>query len=159
LLRKDTAWIWQEPQERAFLNIKNALVSPTVLAHYNPDHSTIIAADASAAGISAVLLQVQEDGERRPICYASRSLSDTEKRYGVIEKEAFAITWACERFAQYVTGIKFVVETDHKPLTTLFNTTELSNTQAYIQRFRMRLNQLVTYVPGKLWQADCSNIQ
>ena len=57
----------------------------------------MIAADASSEGIGAVLLQIQDDGRRRPVCYASRSLTDTEKRYAVTEKEALAATWTYEK--------------------------------------------------------------
>ena len=49
-------------------------------------------------------------------------------------------------------GMNFVLETDHKPLQTLLNTTELSKTPPRIQRFRWRLtrfNDKVQYVPGK----------
>ena len=81
--------------------------------------ATVIAADASSEGIGAVLLQIQDDGRRRPVCYASRSLTDTEKRYAVIEKEALAATWACEKFREYVMGLSFTLETDHKPLVPL----------------------------------------
>ena len=86
LLCKDTTWLWTDPQQRAFEQIKTTLTSAEVLACYDPSRPTIIAADASLNGIGAVLLQVQDDGNRRPISYASRSLSDTEKRYAVIEK-------------------------------------------------------------------------
>ena len=96
-------------------------------------------ADASLNGIGAVLLQVQDDGNRRPVSYASRSLRDAEKRYAVTEKEALAGVWACEKFIEYVVGINFVLETDHKPLQTLFNTTDLSKTPPRVQRFRLRL--------------------
>ena len=101
-------------------------MSPTVLAHYNPNRPTIISADASNAGLGAVLFQVQDDGQRRPVCCASGSLSDTEKLYAVIEKEALATTWASERFSDYVLDIPFTLETDHKPLTVLLNSSELS---------------------------------
>ena len=86
-------------------------VSPTVLEHYNPTRPTIISADASNTGLGAVLFQVQDNGQRRPVCYASRSLFDTEKRYAVVEKEALATTWASERFSDYVLGIPFTLET------------------------------------------------
>ena len=128
LLCKDTTWLWTDPQQRAFEQIKTTLTSAEVLACYDPSRPTIIAADASLNGIGAVLLQVQDDGNRRPISYASRSLGDVEKRYDVIEKEALAGVWACEKFSEYVVGMHFVLETDHKPLQTLFNTTELSKT-------------------------------
>ena len=128
LLCKDTTWLWTDPQQRAFEQIKTTLTSAEVLACYDPSRPTIIAADASLNGIGAVLLQVQDDGNRRPTSYASRSLSDAEKRYAAIEKEALAGVWACEKFSEYVVGMNFVLETDHKPLQTLFNTNELSKT-------------------------------
>ena len=152
LLCKDTTWLWSEPQQGAFEQIKTALTSADVLACYDPSRPTIIAADASLHGIGAVLLQVQDDGNRRPISYASRSLSDAEKRYAVIEKEALAGVWACEKFSEYVVGMNFILETDHKPLQALFNTIELSKTPPRIQRFRLRLMRFsvtVQYVPGK----------
>ena len=152
LLRKDSSWVWEEPQQHAFQRIKEALLSSEVLAHYDPDRPTIISADASSTGLGAVLTQVQENGERRPICYASRSLSETEKRYAVIEKEALAVTWASEKFSDYVLGLPFVLETDHKPLTALLNSTELSKMPPRILRFRLRLMRYtyqVQYVPGK----------
>ena len=132
--------------------MKDTLIAPETLAHYDHNRPTIIAADASSTGIGAVLLQVQNDYKRRPVCYASRSLSDIEKRYAVIEKEALAATWACEKFSEYVLGSKLTLETDHRPLVPLLNSTELCNMPPRIQRFRLRLMiiaPLVQYVPGK----------
>ena len=81
LLRKETAWSWEEDQQKAFDRIKEMLCSPEVLAHSNSTLPIIVAADAAAEGIGAVLLQEQKSGERRRRCYASRALSETEKRY------------------------------------------------------------------------------
>ena len=128
LLCKDTTWLWTDPQQRAFEQIKTTLTSAEVLACYDSSRPTIIAADASLNGIGAVLLQVQDYGNHRPISYESQSLSDAEKCYAVIEKEALAGVWVCEKFSEYVVGMKFVLETDHKSFQTLFNTTELSKT-------------------------------
>ena len=63
-----------------------------------------------------------------------------------------AATWACERFSDYIIGLHFTLETDHKPLTTLFNATELSRMPSRILRFRLRLmrfNPYVIHVSGK----------
>ena len=62
LLHKDTTWVWDQPQQSAFQQIKELLISPPVLAHYDPKRPTIIAADASSTGIGAVLLQAQDNG-------------------------------------------------------------------------------------------------
>ena len=79
LLRKDTSWVWDTPQKTAFQEIKTMLMSTNVLAHYDPKSPSTIAAGASQYGIGAVLLQEDSHGHRRPISFASRSLSDTEK--------------------------------------------------------------------------------
>ena len=68
--------------------MKEKLASPEVHAHYDPKRQTVIAANASSTGLGAVLLQTQDNGQRRPICYISRSLSDAERNYAVIEKES-----------------------------------------------------------------------
>ena len=133
LLRKDSSWVWEEPQQHAFQRLKAALLSSEVLAHYDPNRPTIISADASSTGLST------ENGECRLICYVSRSLGETEKRYAVIEKEALAVTWASEKFSDYVLGLPFVLETDHKPLTALLNSTEPLTMPPRILRFRLRL--------------------
>ena len=134
LLHKDSSWVWEEPQQQAFRQIKEALLSSEVLAHHAPNRPTIISADASSAGLGALPNKVQDNGERRPICYASRSLSETEKRYAVIEKEVLAVTWASEKFSDYVLGLPFVLEPPR------------------ILRFRLRLMRYtyqVQHVPGK----------
>ena len=151
LLRKDAAWNWDSAQEESFTAIKEALLSPKVLAHYDVSKPTIIAADACNTGIGAVLLQIQKDGRRRPVSFASRSLTETEQRYAVIEKEALAATWACEKFADYVSGLTFTLETDHKPLVPLLSTTDLSRMPPRILRFRLRMMRFspeVIHVPG-----------
>ena len=125
LLKRDSLWSWDHPQKGAFKQIKQSLTSTPILAHYCMGRESIIAADASNAGLGAVLLQRQPDGSRRPVSYISRSLTAAEKNYAVIEKEALAATWASERFSEYILGAPFTIETDHKPLVPLLTTKEL----------------------------------
>ena len=74
-----------------------------MLALYNPQAETKVSADASSFGLGAVLLQLN-DQSWKPVAYASRSLMDMERQYAQIEKEALAITWACEKFSTYILG-------------------------------------------------------
>ena len=111
-----------------------------------------ICADASSYGLGAVLMQ-QSDSTWKPVAYASRSLTETEKRYAQIEKEALASTWACEKFSTYILGKKFLIETDHKPLVPLLGTKHLDSLPPRVLRFRLRLARFdysIVHVPGKL---------
>ena len=151
LLKSTVDWIWDEPQSSAFENLKKLLVSPEVLLLYDPKLETKIAADSSSFGLGAVLLQ--KSGQIwRPVSYISRSLTPTESRYATIEKEALAVTWACERFSQFLFGKPFLVETDHSPLVSLLSKKRIDELPIRIQRFRLRLlrySYSVVYVPGK----------
>ena len=85
-------------------------------------------------------------------CFISRPLSDAEKNYTVIEKEALAATWASERFCDCILGLDFTMETDHKPLVPLLSTVDLRKMPPHIQCFRlhlMRYNPRVVHVTGK----------
>lgn len=80
-------------------------------------------------------------------------MTTTEQRYAQIEKEALALTWACDKFSGYLLGRSFQVETDHKPLVPLLGNKPLDGLPPRILRFRLRLARYqftVNHVPGKL---------
>ena len=69
-----------------------------------------------------------------------------------MKKESLAITWACERFSDYLIGNSFHVQTDHKPLVSLLSSKPLDALPVRIQRFRMRLLRFtytISHIPGK----------
>ena len=157
LLSSRQAWVWGPSQETSFAAVKSELTKPTVLALYDPKAETKVSADASSYGLGAVLLQFNDHHQDwKPVAYASRSLSPTERRYAQIEKEALATTWACEKFSTYILGSSFVIETDHKPLVPLLNTKHLDDLPPRILRFRLRLAKyeyVAHHIPGKLLYA------
>ena len=100
--------------------------------------------------MGAVLLQRRNEKDWKPVAYASRALSNTEQRHAQIEKEALATTRACERFAEFLLGKDFHVETDHKPLAPLLGSKSLDELPPRIQRLRMRLMRFsytISHVP------------
>ena len=93
--------------------------SATVLAHYNPSLPLRLATDASAYGIGAVISHIFPDGTKRPIAFASRTLSNSEKRYAQLEKEALSLIFGVQKFHSYLYGRAFTLYRDHKPLITI----------------------------------------
>lgn len=96
-------------------------------------------------------MQKQKNGEWRPIVYISRSLTPTETRYAQIEKEALAVTWACERLFAYLLGLQFTVHTDHKPLISMGNIS-IDDLPPRVLRFRLRMLRFkynIMHVLGK----------
>ena len=87
------------------------------------------------------------------MAYASRSMNETERCYAQIKKEALAVTWACDKFSDYILGRSFQIETDHKPLHPLLSTKQLDSLPPRVLRFRLRLaryDYTIQHVPGKL---------
>ena len=88
LLRDDVQWDWSAECAKAFAATKQALVSSDVLIHYDPSLPISLAGDASAYGLGAVISHSLPDGTERPIAFASRTLSSSERNYAQLEKEA-----------------------------------------------------------------------
>ncbi|CAJ1049307.1 uncharacterized protein K02A2.6-like [Xyrichtys novacula] len=146
LLEDDTEWHWEEPQKRSFETLKKLVTSAPTLKFYDVNKPVTLSVDASSEGIGAVLLQ-----EGQPVAYGSRALSDCQRRYAQIEKELFAIVYGCEKFHQYVYGKEIQVESDHKPLESIFKK-PLHQAPMRLQRMLLRLQRYslkVKYRPGK----------
>lgn len=115
LTRKDINFHWTDEQQNAFENLKSALTSSPVLRHFDEKLPIEVHTDASDLGLGASLVQ-REDGETRPVLYASRRLSDAEVKYNTTQKELLAIVWAVGLFRQYLWGKRFDVVVDHHAL-------------------------------------------
>lgn len=113
---------WTPTAQKSFEEIKQLLVASPVLALFNPSLRSVISTDASDYGLGAVFAQVQPDGKEKPIAFASRTLTVTERKYSIVEKEALACVWAAEKWRTYLWGRRFTLRTDHQALTTLLST-------------------------------------
>ena len=120
LTEKNTKEKWGQPQEDAFKKLKQMLTDNTVLAHFDPSCPVGISCDVSDAGVGAVLLHRYKDNTKRPIANASKTLTDTQKRYPQIQKGALSIIFALNKFYQFLYGRKFILVTYHKPLISMF---------------------------------------
>lgn len=97
-------------------------------------------------------MQRDTNGPFKPVAYASRTLSASERRYAQIEKEAVAIAWGCDKFSNFIVGKTITIETDHKPLVSIFGQKDLDTLTPRLQRIKMRLMRYsfeIKYTPGK----------
>ena len=111
LTRKGVPWDWTEVHDQAFNKIKTMITEAPVLAYYDPKCTLVLQCDASQSGLGAARLQ-----NGRPIAYASKALTDTEKHYARIEKEGLSIVFGLNKFHQYTFGRLTEVHNDHRPL-------------------------------------------
>ena len=89
-----------------FGKAKQSLTSAPVLAHYNPALPIILAGDASACSIGAVISHSYPDGSERPIAYASRTLSSAESKYTQV---ALALIFGLSKYHQYLYDRTFIL--------------------------------------------------
>ncbi|XP_055543197.1 uncharacterized protein K02A2.6-like [Wyeomyia smithii] len=153
-LTKDTVeYIWDKEAAYEFNQIKHLVSQSPILRYYDPSEPLVIQCDASQLGVGCVLLQ-----GGRPVAYASRMLTKTERNYASIERECLAIVFACKRHDQYVAGRhRVIVETDHKPLENIF-LEPITEAPLRLQKMRMILQRydiIVRYKKGsEMYIAD-----
>ena len=87
LLGKSVEFYWGKPQEEAFTKVKEIITQEPgqVLSYYDPAKLLTLQTDSSRSGLWATLLQ-----EGKPIAYASKSLTSSEKNYAQIELECLS---------------------------------------------------------------------
>ncbi|CAB3222022.1 unnamed protein product [Arctia plantaginis] len=85
-----------------------------------------------------------------PVAYASRTLTNCEKKYAQIEKETLAILFGVKRFEKYVFGKTIHIQSDHKPLEIIFKKS-LCDAPKRIQRMLLQLvgfDIVVNFIKG-----------
>lgn len=152
IMKKNSSFKWDCNQVQAFNNLKKVLCESHCLAYFNTNKSITLSVDSSSTALGCVVMQ-----DSKPVAYGSRSLTNAERNYCQLEKEMLAVVFGCFKMHQYSYGRKVYVETDHKPLETLFKK-PLHKVPARLQRMMLAVqgyNLEVKYKPGsELYIAD-----
>ena len=145
---------WGADQQRAFETLKESLTSEPVVTLAKPNRTMIIQTDASGVALGGTLMQADDEGHRRVVCYFSHKFSEPEKNWTVNERELYGLVYALRKFRHYLVGTPIKYENDHKPL-------EWLKTQANLSRRQMRWLETLesfdwefSYIPGKDLPAD-----
>ena len=149
---------WGEVHQRALDRLKNLLCQATekplnVVDFEKPFNLFVDTSDYAIAGI---LTQTDDKGHEQPIAFASRKLSDTQRAWATVEKEAYAALWSLQKYRDWIFGAAVTVHSDHNPLTYL---TESAPKSAKLMRWALALQEFnvkFRYKPGKTnVAADC----
>ncbi|GBO10052.1 hypothetical protein AVEN_76900-1 [Araneus ventricosus] len=103
LLRKNQKFYWNKECQQAFLKLKEVISSDRVLVPFDPELPVTLATDASPVGVAAVLLHIIDDVEK-PVAFVSRSLTEAERNYSQLDREALAIIFRVSHFINYIYG-------------------------------------------------------
>lgn len=97
LLEKNVLFEWSHEQQTSFKQIKSIITKLPTLKYFDVNRENVLSVDCSSYAMGAVLLQ-----NGRPVAYASKALSPTQKRYPQIEKEGLAIRFRSQKFHSYL---------------------------------------------------------
>eukprot|EP00745_Piridium_sociabile_P008697 TRINITY_DN158_c0_g1_i1.p1 TRINITY_DN158_c0_g1~~TRINITY_DN158_c0_g1_i1.p1 ORF type:complete len:1374 (-),score=188.80 TRINITY_DN158_c0_g1_i1:1054-5175(-) len=156
LTKKYARFHWDENCQKAFEYLKESLSVVPLLAYPDTRKPYVLYTDASDTCIGACLTQQQEykgleSGTEMievPIYFLSHKLSDSQKKWSVVEKEAFAIHYALQKLDHYLHNAQFVIRTDHQPLKYLLSS-PMQNKKVQMWAMGMTgYNCQVEYIPG-----------
>ena len=146
LLQKNADYMWNKEHDHAFKQLKESLKQSTGLHLPSPQGRFRIYTDYSSAAISAILHQVQLQGDKEvevPIAFSSRICRGKEKTLGSAEGELLAAVFALTKYKQYVGQHPFDLITDSRALCSLKSATNLAGKLArwsfFLEEFQINL--------------------
>ena len=153
LTKEKVPYNWGPEHQESFEALKKELVRAPILTYCNPRKETVLQTDASTKGLGACLLQ-----DNKPIYFASKALTETQRGYVAIKIESLAVALAVEKFHHFLYGCHFILETDQKPLEAILSRS-LNQATPRIQRILIRTllyHFTIRYILGaKNLLADC----
>jgi transposase InsO family protein len=140
--------IWTEELKQAFETLKYTVHNCRMLFFVDVNYPIHVCTDASGYGIGAYVYQII-DGQERPIQYISKSLSDVQRRWSTVEKEAYSIWYTFHKLEYLLRDVKFTLHTDHVNLT-FINDKALTSDKVYNWKiFIQQFNFDIQYIKGK----------
>lgn len=107
---------WTEECDKSFHEIKRALANTSSLSHFDLNAVVILTCDSADEGVVAVLSIKDNCNVIKPVAFASKKLNDSQVKYPILEKEAYAIIFGLTKFYEFLFGRKFILQTDNEAL-------------------------------------------
>ena len=115
-----------------FNRLKVEVFNMGALPYLDVNAETTLQMDASKKELGACIIQ-----KGKVVCYASRALTKTEQNNQNLEREALGTIWGMEKFHYFLYGKEFTLETDQKPLVSIYKK-HMINISPRVQRLIVR---------------------
>jgi len=113
--RKNPVFVWEKPQQDAFIALRSVLLTTPVLSHPSLDGKFILDANVSDYAITGALYQLQ-NGKLRVISYASKTLTNSQRKYCTTKRELLAVVRMVQYFRHNLWGNNFTIYSDEATL-------------------------------------------
>jgi hypothetical protein len=123
-LEQPPPFIWTDDCRKAFLDLKNRLITSPILAFPDFTKEFILYCDGSKLGIGSILSQKGDDGKIRPICFASKKLNKAQINYPITEIETWSVVWSLNHFRPYLMFQPVTVYVDNQVTSFFMNKKE-----------------------------------
>jgi transposase InsO family protein len=161
LTAKSERFVWTDGAESSFKELKELLISDSVMANYDPKRETKLFVDDGPSGVAATVAQKYEvkgldHPGWRPVAHNSRAKTEAEMNYSKVEGESLAILSGIMSNKMYLYGTKFTVATDHQALVPLYKS-HSKELPVRVARHKSKLrafNFVVKYEAGVSTPAD-----
>ncbi|XP_053698986.1 uncharacterized protein LOC128745955 [Sabethes cyaneus] len=156
-------WTWDTQQKKSFELIKQRILHcTTALGFFSEIDKTILYTDASPNALGAVLVQESKTCTPRIISFASKALTETERKYAQNQREALSAVWGVEHFSYFLLGRHFTLRTDAQGVAFILNRAREESKRALTRAdgWALRLSPYsydVEYVRGQDNIADPSS--
>ncbi len=152
LTRHDKPWKWGSDEENAFQEIKRRLTSPPLLHYPSFELPFYIDCDASSWAVGSCLGQLKMINgieTEVPIAYDSKHLSESQRKWSVIERETYAVIVALQKYYHFIFGRQIIIRSDHKPILALLNAKDPTGRRGRWAMYLQKFNSDIIYRPGK----------
>ena len=149
LTSENVNFVWDEGCVTAFQALKEVLTTSPVLAFPRLDREFILEVDASGIAVGGVLSQYSDCGELHPVAYFSTALTPAQQKWSVYDQEAYAMICAVRHWYVYLYGNKFILNSDHNPLSYLHKKKDIRGKTGRWVAEMEGLDFTVIYIPGK----------
>jgi len=104
---------WSEDCQSSLVRLEAAVLSPHVMRVPVVGRPFVLHTDASGRAVGASLKQRDEKGVEQPLAFASQKLTPTQAAWTTIEREAYAVIWALNKYRDLIFGTRVTVCCDY----------------------------------------------